>query len=125
MQKKRKLALRDQRLQSRLIALLKKRRLRIGVGPDGLVAYDRRLHSAVEDAVCRLRDSIFGKWQIIGFPNNWAGRYREYLLGRSIPFMEEVWDGTIRITIPASYRPLSWKWIDRLVIEDGEKRRRR
>jgi hypothetical protein len=120
--KKHTVLLRNERLQRRLVKLLKARRLAFHIGPDGLVSFDKTLAPRVEKAVWLVRESLFKEWQTVSFPEGWADRYRNYLLKRRIPFLEEVWHYGIQFLIPGSCRPLRWTWIDRCVIEDGIRR---
>jgi len=114
--------LKNKGLQLRLLNALRRSGVNIDIGPNGVVTYGQSARWLVEDAISSIMDSIFNKhnWQSIGFPSGWDGRYRDYLVKRSIPFVEEVSDGDIRFIIPGSYRPLQWKWIDKKIVEDGK-----
>src|SRR5260221_11402961 len=100
----------DERLNRRLIDLLKKSGARFTLDAKGTVRYSKNEVETIENRIIsKVRGSIFSKWQIISCPNEWANRYKQYMLARDVPFTEELIDNQLCFLIPRSYRPHSWK----------------
>ena len=100
----------DDDLNQRLLALLRKAKIKHGVGKDGVVHYSRDDEEVVEnDFVCTIRDTVFPSWQILTCPRDWTVRYKKYMNDHGIPFHEELSNGELWFLLPRKYRPHRWK----------------
>ncbi|HVS35551.1 MAG TPA: hypothetical protein VMS17_08215 [Gemmataceae bacterium] len=103
----------DDALNQKLIALLKRERLKHRIDPKGAIHYSADDEEVVEnDLICSIRDQVFSTWQIISCPSQWAGRYKQYMVQHGVPFVEELIDGQLCFLVPRRYRPHSWKLDD-------------
>ncbi len=100
----------DDTLNRQLVALLRRSGARFRVDSKGTIRYSKNDVEFIEnDVISRVRTSVFPTWQIISCPSNWAPRYKEYMLQRNVPFVEELIDNQLCFLIPRIYRPHSWK----------------
>jgi hypothetical protein len=100
----------DEKLNHRLIDLLKKSGISFTVDAENAIHYSREAEEFIEnEAVARIRRSVFSQWQIISCPSGSAPQYKEYMLQHDVPFVEELIDRRLCFLIPRSYRPHSWK----------------
>jgi hypothetical protein len=108
----------DDGLNRRLIALLRKTKIRHTVGRDGTISFHPEDEEAFEnDAVCSIRDEILPGWQILTCPRNWVARYRKYMDRNAIPFHEESSDGETWFLLSRKFRPERWKLETRKRVE--------
>ena len=99
----------DDRLNQRLVSLLKKSKVDHSIDKNGVIHYSARVQEAVENLICSVRNRVFRPWQVLTFPTDWTRRYLEYISHRRIPFREELSNGELWLLLPRKYRPHSWK----------------
>jgi hypothetical protein len=100
----------DDRLNSRLINDLKKRKTRASIDRQGTIHYaDDDVELIENEVISRIRDSVFSKWKIISCPADWARQYKDYMQRHDVPFTEELIDNQLCFLIPRTYRPHAWK----------------
>jgi hypothetical protein len=103
-------------LNRRLIARLRKNRIRHSVEENGVIHYSREDEEAVEnDLICSIRNRVFPSWQVLSCPKEWTQQYRQYMTHHDIPFTEELVDGQLWFLLPRKYRPHRWKLADEAV----------
>ncbi len=77
---------------------------------NGVIRYSPDDVAFVEnDLICSIRDEIFPSWGILTCPEDWIGRYRDYMARHGIPFTEERSNGALWFLLPRKYRPHAWK----------------
>jgi len=100
----------DEQLNRRLIALLKRNRIRHFVDKQGVVHYSAEDEDAVEnEAIVSIRNGVFAYWQVLSCPKEWADSYRQHMTKHGIPFQEEESQGELWFLLPRKYRPHMWK----------------
>ncbi|HEV2968478.1 MAG TPA: hypothetical protein VGY55_00725 [Pirellulales bacterium] len=102
----------DDDLNQALITLIRKARIEHTVDTGGAVRYSPGDQDVVENKlICKIRDKVFGSWQILTCPKEWIETYKRYMEVHGIPFEEELADGKSWFLIPRKYRPHSWKLV--------------
>src|SRR5262249_29902174 len=100
----------DMTQQRKLVALLKRAKIKFRLGRKGEVLYSKADVEIVEnDLICRVRDEAFPAWQLVFCPADWIEAYRGYMTRNDVPFKEELMDSELCFLIPRQYRPHSWK----------------
>jgi hypothetical protein len=100
----------DERLNRRLLTLLRKSEVKHSIDKQGVIHYSATVADAVEnDLICSIRDEAFPQWQVLTCPPDWIGSYREYMSGHGILFYEELSDGELWFLLPRRFRPHQWK----------------
>lgn len=100
----------DDRLNRRLMALLKRARVEHLVDKDGVLYYSKDNEALVEnELIAKVRDGVFSPWQLLCCPKSWTKKYQQYMNQRGIPYQEELIDKELCFLIPGNYRPHSWK----------------
>jgi len=79
----------DDDLNQRLLALLRKDKIKHEVGNDGIIRYSPDEEDVIENNfIFSIRDQVFPSWQVLTCPRDWAERYKEYMSRHRIPFHE-------------------------------------
>jgi len=103
----------DDDLNQRLLALLRKDKIKHEVGNDGIIRYSPDEEDVIENNfIFSIRDQVFPSWQVLTCPRDWAERYKEYMSRHRIPFHEEFSNGELWFLLPRKYRPGRWKMDD-------------
>lgn len=103
----------DERLNRRLMNLLKKSEIPHEIDREGVLHYSPESEEVIEnELISKIRDEAFSSWQILCCPKVWIERYKRYMNRRGIPFKEEWIDRELCFLIARKYRPHSWKLDD-------------
>jgi hypothetical protein len=118
MRKQTSFRLRDDALNQRLLARLKKGGVQFDVGKDGTIHYAPDDEEGLEsNFIGPVRDSVFPSWQVLTCPPAWVDRYKQYMTKHAIPFRIEESNGELWFLLPGKYRPLRWKLEDSVQAE--------
>jgi len=100
----------DNKLNHRLLALLRKSKIKHEVDESGIIHYSPDADEVVEyDLICSIRDKVFPSWQLLTCPPAWVERYKRYMRNHGIPFYEELSNGEAWFLLPRRHRPHRWK----------------
>ena len=71
----------DEKLNQRLIALLKKEASgKFHIDAKGTVRYSHAYEDLIgNNLICRVRSQAFRLWQVISFPEDWERSYKSYM----------------------------------------------
>ena len=95
-------------LNRRLISLLSASDIPYVVGADGRAHFQSDDDARFERVLNEVRSGVFPSWQVLSFPAEWEGRYRNALAERAVNFEEECNDGATEFLLPADATPLEW-----------------
>src|SRR5262245_49450724 len=102
----------DDKLNQRLITLLKRNEIFHNVDKNGSIHYAPSDEELVEnELICSIRDDLYPVWKIICCPGDWADSYKNYMVKHGVPFFEELIDNQLCYLIPRKYRPHAWKLV--------------
>src|SRR5450755_3434804 len=100
----------DEKLNRKLIALVKKSPVKHSIGNDGVLHYSSADEEVVGNGlISSIREAVFPSWQILSCPEDWIERYKRYMNQHDVPFAEELIDNQLCFLLPRKYRPHSWK----------------
>ena len=100
----------NDKLNLRLIGLLKKANIDHIVGRDGVIRYSSRDEKLVGNELIRtIRNEVFSAWQLLSCPKDWVERYKRYMTHKHVEFSEELINNQLCFLLPRKYRPHSWK----------------
>ncbi len=100
----------DDDLNQRLIALLKKAKIKHAVDDDGVIHYSTADEETVgNELLCSIRTGVFPAWQLLSCPADWTQRYKRYMIQHVVPFREERFNNELCFLLPRKYRPHSWE----------------
>ena len=96
-----------------LVTQLTKQMVPFSVDKEGTVWYSKQFDELVDVKILPpLRSHLFPRWQVLSFPPEWAGVYRNYMQRRRVRFESEWINGQLVFLLPASYRPHTWNLPD-------------
>ena len=99
----------DDKLNHRLLAFLRKAKIKHEVEKNGIIHYSPDDQEVIEnDFICSIRDMVFPSWQLLTCPPDWVERYKKYMGDHGIPFYEELSNGESWFLLPSRHRPHSW-----------------
>jgi hypothetical protein len=99
----------DSDLTQRLLALLKKAKIKHVVDQDGVIHYSRADEETVgNELLYSIRTKVFPDWQLLSCPAEWTERYKRYMIQHGVPFREELFNDQMCFVLPRKYRPHSW-----------------
>ena len=100
----------NDKLNLRLIGLLKKANIDYTVGRDGVIRYSTCDEPVVGNELIRtIRNEVFSAWQVLSCPKDWIERYKRYMMRKHVAFSEELINNQLCFLLPLKYRPHSWK----------------
>jgi len=71
----------NDKLNLRLIGLLKKANIDYFVDRDGVIRYSSRDEEVVgNELIRRVRNEVFPRWQLLSCPKDWIERYKQYMM---------------------------------------------
>src|SRR5437879_3861339 len=100
----------NDRLNQRLLRLLREARIHHVVDKDGVIRYSPEDERVVgNELIHTIRTKVFPAWQLLSCPKDWTDRYRCYMTQRGIEFSEELVNDQLCFLLPRKYRPHAWK----------------
>jgi hypothetical protein len=100
----------NDKLNLRLIGLLKKANIDYVVDRDGAIRYSCQDEAVVgNELIRRIRNEVFSPWQLLSCPKEWIERYKQYMRQKHVEFSEELINSQLCFLLPRKYRPHSWK----------------
>jgi hypothetical protein len=100
----------NDKLNLRLVGLLKKANIDYALGRDGVIHYSSRDEAVVGNELIRtIRKEVFPDWQLLSCPKDWVERYKRYMTDKHVEFSEELINNQQCFLLPRKYRPHSWK----------------
>jgi hypothetical protein len=100
----------NDKLNLRLIGLLKKANIDYTVDRDGVILYSSSDENLVGNELIRtIRNEVFPDWQLLSCPKDWIERYKRYMTYKHVEFREELINNQLCFLLPRKYRPHSWK----------------
>jgi hypothetical protein len=100
----------NDRLNLRLIGLMKKANIDYVIDRNGAIRYSRHDEEIVGNELIRtIRNEVFSAWQVLSCPKDWTERYKEYMTKKRVEFAEELINDQLCFLLPRKYRPHSWK----------------
>jgi hypothetical protein len=100
----------DDKLNHELISLLAKAGVKHRIGKEGIIHYSPDDEEVVGNKILPgIRNKLFSSWQIISCPQDWAERYRRYMIRHDVSFVEELIDNQMCFLVSRRHRPHSWQ----------------
>ncbi|MBI3821598.1 MAG: hypothetical protein HY289_02850 [Planctomycetes bacterium] len=97
----------------RLLALLRKAKIRHDVDRDGFIHYSRGDEEIVgNELISSIRKRAFPAWQLLSCPKEYVERYRQYMTRHGIEFREEWINHQLCFLLPRKHRPHAWNLQD-------------
>lgn len=112
----------NDKLNLRLIGLLKRANIDYVVDRDGAIRYSSKDEEVVGNELIRtIRNEVFSPWQLLSCPKEWIERYKQYMRQKHVDFSEELINDQLCFLLPRKYRPHSWKLED---LQDSHRNRK-
>src|SRR5712691_2572502 len=86
----------DNQLNHELISLIANSGLKHRIDKKGIILYSPDDEEVIGNEILpAVRNKLFASWQIISCPQDWAERYKRYMIRRDVSFVEELIDNQL------------------------------